>query len=279
MEPTHVQRGNLSLPASPGTQRELLDVLIKHALPEDGFRVTESPEADLYFPEKQRAAVERALHGDAIRKEGITVYSLSDSLSPEALNHIVEGMEFSNIAREMLNFDTAISRINRVLAGEGLQSEKTYLYHVTSALSYAFNQSFGWLDAEDMSWYCADHLQLENFQEGDTFGCFYGINPLALRGYAVPGGGFFGLGSKIFEGMGVDLSDPDIKRLLSQNVVLEIDPEIFRTQLGPKGTEKNAFAIRDHEINLAAGIELIAPVFASPFLDGGQGVRVVALLE
>lgn len=277
------EEGKGSLKA-PSTQDALLTQLLEGVYPQRGVQVIDPETERLGFPQSQIASVQAHIHGRAIREGGIRVYNTREVLAAADASQLLQTFQEGFPDNEASTVDSATTRLRRTLQADGIVegAREPKIYHVSNGLSYAFARTFGWIDPVGLSWLCADHLAISEYEERDTFGIFHALNPLALAGYESFDGSFYGHGQRILGGLGIDVKDPDVMRLLGMSVLLEIDPSVFTRQLGVSGLKANSLILRAHGDGRVADVEVISPVLASDTLLGPQGnyyCKVKALLR
>jgi hypothetical protein len=258
----------------------LLASLLTSLLPSQGYQVLAPQDFDLSLPQQQVERIESFVRGTALRGDGIKVYDTRNPLNFDDAKVLKENLIDGHPTEEAFPPKQLIGRLTRELIAADYYTDRDppRLYHVTNALSYTFNRTIGWVDPVDLSWLCADHLALGEYDETDTFGLYQALNPLDLENYISFRPGFYEHGEAVLGALGVDFSDAEIQRLMKAAVVLEIRPEVYQKQFASLGANAGVLMSRTHPGSSFLGYEVISPLLPSDTLVNDLGEKLVNIV-
>ena len=238
--------------------KQSLRALLPSDVLEPGMRlVTDLSPSSFELPPAIAEKVRAKFAPGGIHRSGIEYHDTRTPVPEMGKNSLMEWMHADFGEKALIGRASVEAELKR--KGKG-----TTLYHSTNGLSYAVARSVGWIQPDALCYIAQDHLKLPDFR--DTGLAFFMSPDRAIcSSYLDKDGSFYGHGRKIMEGIGVDLKDSDVARLLRTSVMLEIDLRTFDTQLPGVSSP---FVVRTREApNGGDLLEVIAPIMAS---DTGQ---------
>lgn len=245
----------------------------------DTLRVLGPEDRPLKLPDEIIARARAVIAPGGIRPEGLRVYSPREELTSSAWEEVLGWHTLDAGKNEpLLSIAEAENRLRRHLRQQGLDAEHPRLYRIGNGLAHTLAYELGWMDQEDLNWLLAEHIKTGERIDNDC-AYFTALDPGALGGYLNFNGGLYDQGRALFQALGIDLTHPEVHRLLNTAVLTEVDLRAYGVQLPTGHTSDPFLVIRSHILDEQEGlpVECLAPL---PPTDRGEfGARIIAIVE